>query len=96
MCDATIARNYADVLLSLARKGEDPHGWGRLARELADAVERDVKLRRFLACLLEITARGCVLRQKNFHLFLAIQTEEDRRDIGIGDPVHQQVGLKRV
>ncbi|MDF1501436.1 F0F1 ATP synthase subunit delta [Roseisolibacter sp. H3M3-2] len=48
MRDATIARNYADVLLSLARKGEDPHGWGRMARELADAVERDVKLRRFL------------------------------------------------
>jgi F-type H+-transporting ATPase subunit delta len=48
MRDATIARNYADALLTLARKGEDPHGWGRMARELADSVERDVRLRRFL------------------------------------------------
>ena len=48
MRDATIARNYADALLTLARKGEDPHGWGRMARELAESVERDVKLRRFL------------------------------------------------
>jgi F-type H+-transporting ATPase subunit delta len=48
MRDATIARNYADVLLSLARKGEDPHGWGRMARELADSIDRDPKLRRFL------------------------------------------------
>jgi F-type H+-transporting ATPase subunit delta len=48
MRDATIARNYADVLLSLARKGEDPHGWGRMARELADSVETDPKLRAFL------------------------------------------------
>ena len=48
MRDATIARNYADVLLSLARKGEDPHGWGRMARELAESIEGDAKLRRFL------------------------------------------------
>ena len=48
MRDATIARNYADVLLSLARKGEDPHGWGRMARELAESIESDPKLRRFL------------------------------------------------
>ncbi|MGZ8376765.1 MAG: ATP synthase F1 subunit delta [Gemmatirosa sp.] len=48
MRDATIARNYADVLLSLARKGEDPHGWGRMARELAESVEHDAKLRGFL------------------------------------------------
>jgi F-type H+-transporting ATPase subunit delta len=48
MRDTTVARNYADVLLSLARKGEDPHGWGRMARELADSIEVDPKLRRFL------------------------------------------------
>ena len=48
MRDATIARNYADALLSLARKGEDPHGWGRMTREIADAVGRDPKLHRFL------------------------------------------------
>lgn len=48
MREATIARNYADVLLSLARKGEDPHGWGRMARELAESIEQDGRLRYFL------------------------------------------------
>ena len=48
MRDATIARNYADVLLSLARKSDDPHGWGRMARELADSMGSDATLRRFL------------------------------------------------
>ncbi|HZF67669.1 MAG TPA: F0F1 ATP synthase subunit delta [Gemmatirosa sp.] len=48
MRDATIARNYADALLTLARKAEDPHGWGRMLMEVADAVERDDRLRLFL------------------------------------------------
>ena len=48
MRDATIARNYADALLSLARKAEDPHGWGRMLMEVADAVQRDDRLRLFL------------------------------------------------
>lgn len=48
MRDSTIARNYAEALLTLARKGEDPQGWGRMAREVAEAMEHDVRLRRFL------------------------------------------------
>lgn len=48
MRDATIARNYADALLTLATKAEDRHGWGRMLRELADAVQTDARLRGFL------------------------------------------------
>jgi F-type H+-transporting ATPase subunit delta len=48
MRDATIARNYAEALLTLARKAEDPQGWGRMLMEVADAVQRDERLRLFL------------------------------------------------
>ena len=48
MRDATIARNYAEALLSLAQKAQDPQGWGRMFSDIAGAVEADVTLRRFL------------------------------------------------
>ena len=48
MRDATIARNYAEVLLDLARKGGDLDGWGRMLADVADAMGRDRKLREFL------------------------------------------------
>lgn len=48
MREPTIARNYAEALLSLARKAGDLAGWGRLLGDVARAVEQDVRLRRFL------------------------------------------------
>ena len=48
MRDATIARNYAEALLALARKAGDLSAWGRLIDDVASAVERDERLRRFL------------------------------------------------
>ena len=48
MRDATIARNYAETLLVLARKANDATGWGNLIAEVADALERDDTLRKFL------------------------------------------------
>ncbi len=49
MRDSTIARNYADVLLVLARKADnDFEGWGRMLGDIADAMRSDVRLRRFL------------------------------------------------
>ena len=38
MRDTTIARNYADALLTLARKANDPRGWGRLIQDVADSI----------------------------------------------------------
>ena len=48
MRDATIARNYAEALLALARKAGDLAAWGRLIDDVASAIERDDRLRRFL------------------------------------------------
>ena len=48
MRDPTIARNYAEVLLALARKANDLDGWGAMISDVADAVQRDERLRRFL------------------------------------------------
>ncbi|MBV9879529.1 MAG: F0F1 ATP synthase subunit delta [Gemmatirosa sp.] len=48
MRDSTIARNYAEVLLTLARRADDPTGWGRTLTEIADALGSDVALRNFL------------------------------------------------
>jgi F-type H+-transporting ATPase subunit delta len=48
MRDSTIARNYAETLLELARRAEDTAGWGKLIRDVAAGVEADVTLRHFL------------------------------------------------
>ncbi len=48
MRDATIAKNYAEALLSLAVKAEDAPGWGKLIRDIANGVEQDSRLKLFL------------------------------------------------
>lgn len=48
MRDTSIARNYAEALLALARKANDTAGWGAAVSALGDAVARDVTLRHFL------------------------------------------------
>ena len=45
----TIARNYAEALLSLARKANDLEGWGVALQGVVTAVEEDIRLRNFLA-----------------------------------------------
>lgn len=45
---STVARNYAGALLALARKAGDVDAWGRMLREVADAVADDRQLRAFL------------------------------------------------
>lgn len=48
MRDATIARNYAEALLELARKADDLEGWGELIGGLSDAIGFEPMLRLFL------------------------------------------------
>ena len=48
MRDSTIARNYADVLVTLAGQAKDLDGWGKMIDEVAEAVSSDERLRRFL------------------------------------------------
>jgi F-type H+-transporting ATPase subunit delta len=45
---STIARNYAEALLELARRAKDLRGWGTLMLSIADAIGRDERLRLFL------------------------------------------------
>ena len=49
MRDATIARNYAEVLLALARRSDnDLDGWGRMIGDIAETMRADRRVRRFL------------------------------------------------
>jgi len=48
MREPTIARNYAEALLELARRAGDLRGWGELVEQVSDAVETDRRLRIFL------------------------------------------------
>lgn len=48
MRSITIARNYAEALLMLARKANDLSGWGVAVNGVVAAMESDVRLRNFL------------------------------------------------
>ena len=48
MRQPTIARNYAEALLELARKANDLRGWGDMIDGVGNAVESDRRLRVFL------------------------------------------------
>jgi F-type H+-transporting ATPase subunit delta len=48
MRDTTIARNYAEALLTLAQRAHDLAGYGTMIAAVADAIQRDESLRRFL------------------------------------------------
>src|SRR5690349_2780669 len=48
MRETTIARNYAETLLELARRAGDLHGFGQAADDLATAMQTDRTLRLFL------------------------------------------------
>jgi F-type H+-transporting ATPase subunit delta len=48
MRETTIARNYAETLLSLARKAGDLRGWGGMISDVANAMQIDRRLRIFL------------------------------------------------
>lgn len=44
----SVARNYAETLLTLARTAGDAAGWGAMLRQIATAVHTDATLRGFL------------------------------------------------
>jgi F-type H+-transporting ATPase subunit delta len=49
MSDESVSRNYAETLLALAKKANATDEWAALIHALANAVEQDGTLRRFLA-----------------------------------------------
>lgn len=48
MRDTTIAKNYAEALIELARRADDPVGWGKLIRDVATGIQEDITVRHFL------------------------------------------------
>ena len=48
MNDATIGRNYAETLLTLARRSGDEEKWGTLIEEIGAAMQQDGTLHTFL------------------------------------------------
>ncbi|HSJ65903.1 MAG TPA: ATP synthase F1 subunit delta [Gemmatimonadaceae bacterium] len=48
MREPTIARNYAETLVSLARKAGDLAGWGAMISDVASALQRDAQLTLYL------------------------------------------------
>jgi F-type H+-transporting ATPase subunit delta len=64
MRDTTIARNYAETLLLLARKAEDVEGWGRMIGDVGDAMDQDKTLRGFLVSpKVSVQRKNAVLAQ---------------------------------
>jgi F-type H+-transporting ATPase subunit delta len=49
MREPTIARNYADVLVTLAERAKALDAWGKHMDDVAEAVSSNERLRRFLA-----------------------------------------------
>ena len=64
MRNTTIARNYAEALLELARRAKDLRGWGSLINGIADAMRKDQKLRAFLETpRVDAATKNTVLRK---------------------------------
>lgn len=64
MRQTTIARNYAEALVELATRAKDLRGWGTLIQSIADAMQRDQKLRAFLETpRVDASSKNAVLRK---------------------------------
>jgi F0F1-type ATP synthase delta subunit len=61
MREPTIARNYAETLLELARKDGDMSAWGDMIQSVADGMDGDRRLKTFLE-----SPRVCVEGKKEF------------------------------
>jgi F-type H+-transporting ATPase subunit delta len=64
MRDSTIARNYAEVLVTLAQRAGDLDGWGRMIDAVAQLVTENVRVRRFLESpQVPVVAKTAILRK---------------------------------
>ena len=64
MRDSTIARNYAEALVTLAQRAGDLDGWGRMIDDVAQLVTHDMKVRLFLASpRVPVSAKTEILRK---------------------------------
>ena len=64
MRQSTIARNYAETLLELAKRAKDLRGWGSLIQAIAEAMRNDETLRAFLETpRVDVATKNDVLRK---------------------------------
>lgn len=64
MRDTTIARNYAEALVTLAKRAGDLDGWGRMINDVAHLVSQDARVRRFLESpRTPVVAKQAILRR---------------------------------
>jgi F-type H+-transporting ATPase subunit delta len=64
MRDSTIARNYAEALVTLAERANDLDGWGRMIDDVAQLVSHDARVRRFLESpRTPVVAKQAILRR---------------------------------
>ncbi|MEP7383768.1 MAG: F0F1 ATP synthase subunit delta [Gemmatimonadota bacterium] len=66
MREATIARNYAEALLALARKANALEAWGTMISAVSDAVTSDARLANFLAAPQVAAAQKNAVLEKAF------------------------------
>lgn len=91
MHEHTVARNYAEALLALARKANDTLGWGHMLQRVADAMAQDPTLHNFLesprisaARKSEMLARAFQDRAPRLFLRFLQQLVHNRRQMLIG------------
>jgi F-type H+-transporting ATPase subunit delta len=100
MRNPTIARNYAEALLELARRADDLRGWGVMIDEVANAVRDDRRLRVFLESPRVSGAQKSAVLAKAFDsalprpmLRFLQQLVKNRRQMLIPDIAEQYHGL---
>lgn len=100
MREPTIAKNYAEALLELARKANDLRGWGEMIDGVANAVESDRRLRVFLESpRVSIKQKSEIFQKawgntmpKNFVRFLQALVR-NRRQMLIPEIAHEYLDL---
>ena len=100
MRQTTIARNYAEALVELATRAKDLRGWGTLIHSIADAMQRDSKLRAFLETpRVDASTKNGVLRKAlsdrapaKFVRFIEAVVQR-RRQMLIPDIAHEYADL---
>ncbi len=66
MRDGTIARNYAEALLSLATRAKAAEAWGSLITSIGQAVQQDERLQNFLQAPNVASAQKQLVFEKAF------------------------------
>jgi F-type H+-transporting ATPase subunit delta len=66
MREPTIAKNYAEALLELARRGNDLRGWGEMIDGVANGIESDRRLRVFLESPRVSVKQKCEIFEKAY------------------------------